>query len=83
MITLSFNVLDLDFPAGSRNKTVTGEGEHLPAFEEELGRAADGPSLTEALVKRCPERGGLIVRCEQFADTELVRDAMTDRPSRT
>jgi glyoxylase-like metal-dependent hydrolase (beta-lactamase superfamily II) len=34
--------------------------EYLVAFEEELGRAADGAALTEALVKRYPGNGMLI-----------------------
>jgi glyoxylase-like metal-dependent hydrolase (beta-lactamase superfamily II) len=39
---------------------VTGTRDYLLAFEEELGRAADGPALTEALVTRYPEHGMLI-----------------------
>jgi glyoxylase-like metal-dependent hydrolase (beta-lactamase superfamily II) len=39
---------------------VTGTRDYLLAFEEELGRAADGPALTEALVKRYPDHGMLI-----------------------
>jgi len=34
--------------------------DYLVAFEEELGRAADGAALTEALVERYPENGMLI-----------------------
>lgn len=33
---------------------------YLLAFEEELDNAADGASLTEALVKRYPDNGMLI-----------------------
>ncbi|TCR15246.1 MBL fold metallo-hydrolase [Streptomyces sp. BK205] len=39
---------------------ITATREYLVAFEEELGRAADGAALTEALVKRYPENGMLI-----------------------
>ncbi|WP_250037637.1 MBL fold metallo-hydrolase [Paractinoplanes maris] len=39
---------------------VTGTRDYLLAFEEELDKAADGPALTEALVKRYPEHGMLI-----------------------
>jgi glyoxylase-like metal-dependent hydrolase (beta-lactamase superfamily II) len=39
---------------------ITGTREYLLAFEEELGRAADGAALTEALVARYPGHGMLI-----------------------
>ncbi|MFF4783452.1 MBL fold metallo-hydrolase [Streptomyces griseorubiginosus] len=39
---------------------ITATREYLVAFEEELGRAADGAALTEALVKRYPDNGMLI-----------------------
>ncbi|MFC8679333.1 MBL fold metallo-hydrolase [Streptomyces griseorubiginosus] len=39
---------------------ITATRDYLVAFEEELGRAADGAALTEALVKRYPENGMLI-----------------------
>lgn len=35
--------------------------EYLVAFEEELGKAADGAALTAALVERYPDNGMLIV----------------------
>jgi hypothetical protein len=40
MSTLNFTILDVDFPAGSKNKTV--------------GTAADDAALTEAVVSRYP-----------------------------
>jgi glyoxylase-like metal-dependent hydrolase (beta-lactamase superfamily II) len=39
---------------------VAGTREYLLAFDEELDKAADGPALTEALVKRYPGHGMLI-----------------------
>ncbi|MFF3965596.1 MBL fold metallo-hydrolase [Streptomyces griseorubiginosus] len=39
---------------------ITATRDYLVAFEEELGRAADGAALTEALVKRYPDNGMLI-----------------------
>ena len=36
---------------------VTGTRDYLVAFEEELGRAADGAALTEAIVRRHPDHG--------------------------
>ncbi|MFL6114511.1 MAG: MBL fold metallo-hydrolase [Catenulispora sp.] len=39
---------------------VTATRDYLIAFEEELGKAADGAALTEALVKRYPDNGMLI-----------------------
>ncbi|MFD5594089.1 MBL fold metallo-hydrolase [Streptomyces griseorubiginosus] len=39
---------------------ITATRDYLVAFEEELGRAADGAALTEALVKRYPDHGMLI-----------------------
>ncbi|WP_329347798.1 MBL fold metallo-hydrolase [Streptomyces sp. NBC_01261] len=39
---------------------ITATREYLVAFEEELGKAADGAALTEALVKRYPDNGMLI-----------------------
>ncbi|MFF4780872.1 MBL fold metallo-hydrolase [Streptomyces griseorubiginosus] len=39
---------------------ITATRDYLVAFEEELGKAADGAALTEALVKRYPENGMLI-----------------------
>jgi glyoxylase-like metal-dependent hydrolase (beta-lactamase superfamily II) len=39
---------------------VTGTREYLVAFEQELATAADGPALTEALIKRYPQHGMLI-----------------------
>src|SRR3954454_15805524 len=39
---------------------VTATRDYLIAFEEELGKAADGAALTEALVKRYPNNGMLI-----------------------
>jgi len=45
-------------PAGAT--AIANTREYLIAFEEELGRAADGAALTEALVKRYPGNGMLI-----------------------
>lgn len=39
---------------------ITATREYLLAFEEELAAAADGATLTEALVKRYPDNGMLI-----------------------
>ncbi|MDQ0750024.1 glyoxylase-like metal-dependent hydrolase (beta-lactamase superfamily II) [Streptomyces africanus] len=39
---------------------VTATRDYLVAFEEELGKAADGAALTEALVRRYPDHGMLI-----------------------
>ena len=39
---------------------ITATREYLVAFEEELGKAADGAALTEALVGRYPSHGMLI-----------------------
>ncbi|MDK1474342.1 MBL fold metallo-hydrolase [Streptomyces sp. 549] len=39
---------------------VTATRDYLVAFEEELGKAADGAALTEALVRRYPDNGMLI-----------------------
>jgi glyoxylase-like metal-dependent hydrolase (beta-lactamase superfamily II) len=39
---------------------ITATRDYLLAFEEELGKAADGASLTAALVQRYPEHGMLI-----------------------
>jgi glyoxylase-like metal-dependent hydrolase (beta-lactamase superfamily II) len=39
---------------------ITNTREYLVAFEEELGRAADGAALTEALIARYPGHGMLI-----------------------
>jgi glyoxylase-like metal-dependent hydrolase (beta-lactamase superfamily II) len=39
---------------------ITGTRDYLVAFEEELGKAADGAALTEALVARYPDHGMLI-----------------------
>ncbi|MFD9393565.1 MBL fold metallo-hydrolase [Streptomyces sp. NPDC060000] len=39
---------------------ITATRDYLLAFEEELGTAADGATLTEALVKRYPDNGMLI-----------------------
>ena len=39
---------------------ISGTREYLLAFEDELAQAADGASLTEALVKRYPDHGMLI-----------------------
>ncbi|CAM5700802.1 MBL fold metallo-hydrolase [Streptomyces griseorubiginosus] len=39
---------------------ITATRDYLVAFEEELGKAADGAALTEALVKRYPDNGMLI-----------------------
>ncbi|MFE0256668.1 MBL fold metallo-hydrolase [Streptomyces sp. NPDC059010] len=39
---------------------ITATRDYLVAFEEELGKAADGAALTEALVKRHPDNGMLI-----------------------
>ncbi|POX54079.1 MBL fold metallo-hydrolase [Streptomyces sp. Ru72] len=39
---------------------ITATRAYLLAFEEELGKAADGAALTDALVKRYPENGMLI-----------------------
>ncbi|MEJ3748083.1 MBL fold metallo-hydrolase [Actinomycetes bacterium KLBMP 9797] len=39
---------------------ITGTREYLLAFEEELGKAADGAALTAALTSRYPEHGMLI-----------------------
>ncbi|MFC9132047.1 MBL fold metallo-hydrolase [Streptomyces sp. NPDC057099] len=45
-------------PAGA--SAITATREYLVAFEEELGKAADGAALTEALVARYPDNGMLI-----------------------
>jgi len=47
-----------DAPADAT--AITGTREYLVAFEEELAAAADGATLTEALVKRYPDHGMLI-----------------------
>ncbi|GAA2294555.1 MBL fold metallo-hydrolase [Streptomyces hawaiiensis] len=39
---------------------ITATREYLVAFEDELGKAADGAALTDALVKRYPDNGMLI-----------------------
>lgn len=39
---------------------ITATRDYLLAFEEELGKAADGAALTDALVKRYPDNGMLI-----------------------
>ncbi|MEW2397242.1 MBL fold metallo-hydrolase [Streptomyces sp. NPDC046862] len=39
---------------------ITATRDYLVAFEEELGKAADGAALTEALVARYPDNGMLI-----------------------
>ncbi|MEV5958149.1 MBL fold metallo-hydrolase [Streptomyces sp. NPDC051987] len=39
---------------------ITATRDYLLAFEEELGRAADGTALNDALVKRFPDHGMLI-----------------------
>ncbi|MFM9608782.1 MBL fold metallo-hydrolase [Streptomyces sp. V2] len=39
---------------------ITATRDYLVAFEEELGKAADGASLNDALVKRFPDNGMLI-----------------------
>lgn len=39
---------------------ITATRDYLVAFEEELGKAADGAALTEALVARYPDHGMLI-----------------------
>jgi glyoxylase-like metal-dependent hydrolase (beta-lactamase superfamily II) len=39
---------------------ITATRDYLTAFEEELGKASDGASLTDALVKRYPDNGMLI-----------------------
>ncbi|MBV7697400.1 MBL fold metallo-hydrolase [Streptomyces sp. TRM70350] len=39
---------------------ISATRDYLVAFEEELGKAADGAALTEALVKRYPDNGMLI-----------------------
>ncbi|MDX3529207.1 MBL fold metallo-hydrolase [Streptomyces sp. ID05-39B] len=39
---------------------ITATRDYLLAFEEELGEAADGEALTDALVKRFPDHGMLI-----------------------
>ncbi|MFF6783487.1 MBL fold metallo-hydrolase [Streptomyces sp. NPDC012510] len=39
---------------------ITATRDYLLAFEEELGKAADGTALTEALVERYPDNGMLI-----------------------
>ncbi|MEU9667344.1 MBL fold metallo-hydrolase [Streptomyces bobili] len=39
---------------------ITATRDYLLAFEEELGEAADGAALTDALVKRFPDNGMLI-----------------------
>ncbi|WP_329126257.1 MBL fold metallo-hydrolase [Streptomyces sp. NBC_01465] len=39
---------------------ITATRDYLIAFEEELGKAADGAALTEAMVKRYPDNGMLI-----------------------
>ncbi|WP_086840882.1 MBL fold metallo-hydrolase [Amycolatopsis kentuckyensis] len=47
-----------DAPADAT--AISGTREYLVAFEEELTNAADGASLTDALVKRYPDHGMLI-----------------------
>ncbi|WSQ07025.1 MBL fold metallo-hydrolase [Streptomyces sp. NBC_01231] len=47
-----------DSPADA--SAITATRDYLLAFEEELGKAADGAALTEALVKRYPDNGMLI-----------------------
>nr|WSZ20267.1 hypothetical protein OH837_46735 [Streptomyces canus] len=39
---------------------ITATRDYLLAFEEELGKAADGAALTEALIARYPDNGMLI-----------------------
>jgi glyoxylase-like metal-dependent hydrolase (beta-lactamase superfamily II) len=39
---------------------ITATRDYLTAFEQELGKAADGAALTDALVKRYPANGMLI-----------------------
>ncbi|MCO1575769.1 hypothetical protein M8C13_08350 [Crossiella sp. SN42] len=39
---------------------ITATRDYLIAFEEELGKAADGAALTDALIKRYPDYGMLI-----------------------
>ncbi|MET8079754.1 MBL fold metallo-hydrolase, partial [Streptomyces sp. NPDC005303] len=39
---------------------ITATRAYLLAFEEELGKAADGAALNDALVKRFPDNGMLI-----------------------
>ncbi|MFC9685526.1 MBL fold metallo-hydrolase [Streptomyces sp. NPDC056948] len=45
-------------PAGA--SAIAATREYLVAFDEELGKAADGAALTEALVARYPDNGMLI-----------------------
>ncbi|MFC4472642.1 MBL fold metallo-hydrolase [Streptomyces xiangluensis] len=47
-----------DAPADA--SAITATRDYLVAFEEELTKAADGASLTEALVKRYPDNGMVI-----------------------
>ncbi|TLS46870.1 MBL fold metallo-hydrolase [Streptomyces montanus] len=47
-----------DTPADA--SAITATRDYLLAFEEELGKAADGAALTDALVKRYPDNGMLI-----------------------
>ena len=47
-----------DAPADA--SAITATRDYLLAFEEELGKAADGAALTDALVKRYPDNGMLI-----------------------
>ncbi|WP_406470443.1 MBL fold metallo-hydrolase [Streptomyces sp. NBC_01615] len=47
-----------DTPADA--SAITATRDYLTAFEEELGKATDGPALTEALVRRYPDHGMLI-----------------------
>ncbi|MFF4397449.1 MBL fold metallo-hydrolase [Streptomyces sp. NPDC001480] len=46
--------------APADSSAVTATRDYLLAFEEELGKAADGAALTEALVRRYPDNGMLI-----------------------
>ncbi|SFG52185.1 MBL fold metallo-hydrolase [Streptomyces mirabilis] len=47
-----------DTPADA--SAITATRDYLTAFEEELGKASDGASLTDALVRRYPDNGMLI-----------------------
>ncbi|KPI07539.1 beta-lactamase domain protein [Actinobacteria bacterium OK074] len=46
--------------AAADASAITATRDYLLAFEEELSKAADGQTLTEALVKRYPDNGMLI-----------------------
>ncbi|MET9462773.1 MBL fold metallo-hydrolase [Streptomyces canus] len=47
-------------PPDTAADAITATRDYLLAFEEELGKAADGAALTEALVARYPDNGMLI-----------------------